>query len=282
MSCSMNYIEIKAPAKINIGLSILSKRADGFHNLSTLFYPISDLFDVLIFEPSDNFIFVCNSDSIPNDHSNLVVKAKNMLEMVTEKSIKVKITLNKQIPSQAGLGGGSSDAAATLISLNEMFHLGLKYEQLINLSLQLGSDVPFFIKSKPAIGTSRGEVLDYLDLEITEPILLINPGINISTKEAFQNIDTLDAMFDFRSIIVNNKLDFALMKSNVKNDFEKYVFEKYPVIEKIKKQLYENGALFALMSGSGSSVYGIFPTEEIAYTASRLFPREYFVFLSNT
>jgi 4-diphosphocytidyl-2-C-methyl-D-erythritol kinase len=277
----MNYIEIKAPAKINIGLSILSKRADGFHNLSTLFYPISDLFDVLIFEPSDDFIFVCNSDSIPNDHSNLVVKAKNILEMVTERSIKVKITLNKQIPSQAGLGGGSSDAAATLISLNEMFHLGLKYEQLINLSLQLGSDVPFFIKSKPAIGASRGEVLDYLDLEITEPILLINPGINIPTRVAFQNIVPLDTWFDFRSIIVNNKLDYTLMKSNVKNDFEKYVFKKYPVIEKIKKQLYENGALFALMSGSGSSVYGIFPTEEIAYTASRLFPKEYFVFLSN-
>lgn len=276
----MNYIEIKAPAKINIGLSILSKRADGFHNLSTLFYPISDLFDVLIFEPAVNFSFVCNSDSIPNDHSNLVVKAKNILEMVTERSIKVKITLNKQIPSQAGLGGGSSDAAATLISLNEMFHLGLKYEQLINLSLQLGSDVPFFIRSKPAIGASRGEVLDYLDLEITEPILLINPGINIPTRVAFQNIVPLDTWFDFRSIIVNNKLDYALMKSNVKNDFEKYVFEKYPVIEKIKKQLYENGALFALMSGSGSSVYGIFPDITAAETAKQNISKDYFCFLS--
>lgn len=277
----MNYIEIKAPAKINIGLSILSKRADGFHNLSTLFCPISDLFDVLTFEPSDDFIFECNTDSVPNDHSNLVVKAKNILEMVTEKRINVKITLNKQIPSQAGLGGGSSDAAATLISLNEMFRLGLTYEQLINLSLKLGSDVPFFIKSKPAIGTSRGEILDYLDLEITEPILLINPGINISTKEAFQNIAPLDAGFDFRSIIVHDKLDYALMKSNVKNDFEKYVFGKYPVIERIKKQLYNNGALFALMSGSGSTVYGIFPTAEMAFATSKLFPKEYFVFLSN-
>lgn len=276
----MKYIEIKAPAKINIGLSILSKRVDGFHNLSTLFYPISDLFDLLILEPSDDFFFECNTDSVPSDHSNIVVKAKNILEMVTGRRINVKITLKKEIPSQAGLGGGSSDAAATLISLNEMFRLGLKQQQLIDIALQLGSDVPFFIRSKPAIGTFRGEILDYLDLEITEPILLINPGINISTKEAFQNIEPVDSTFDFRSIIADNKLDYTLMKSNVKNDFEKYVFEKYPEIEKIKKQLYEYGALFALMSGSGSTVYGIFPDITAAEMAKQNISKDYFCFLS--
>ena len=276
----MKYIEIKAPAKINIGLSILSKRVDGFHNLSTLFYPVNDLFDLLIFEPAVNFSFVCNSDSVPNDQSNLVVKAKNILETFSGKSIKVKITLNKEIPSQAGLGGGSSDAAATLISLNEMFHLGLKYEQLINLSLQLGSDVPFFIKSKPAIGTSRGELLDYIDLDITEPILLINPGINISTKEAFQNIVPDNVRFDFRTLIRETKLDYTMMKSTVKNDFEKYVFKEFPEIAEIKDSLYEYGALFALMSGSGSTVYGIFPDITAAEMAKQNIPKDYFCFLS--
>ena len=120
----MKYMEIKAPAKINIGLNILEKRKDGYHNLSTLFYPIVDLYDVLTFELSDQFDFKCNTSSVPNDDTNLVVKAKSLLENVSGKKINVKINLEKNIPSQAGLGGGSSDAAATLISLNEMFQLG--------------------------------------------------------------------------------------------------------------------------------------------------------------
>lgn len=276
----MKYIEIKAPAKINIGLSILSKRLDGFHNLSTLFYPINDLFDILTFEPSDNFRFDCDSNSVPNDQYNLVVKAKNILESFSGKSIKVKITLKKVIPSQAGLGGGSSDAAATLISLNEMFQLGIKHEQLIELALQLGSDVPFFIKSKPAIGTSRGEVLDYLDLDIPEPILIINPRINISTKEAFNNISPEIIKFDFRTLIRESKLDYALMRSVVKNDFEKYAFNKYPEIGKLKNSLYEYGALFSLMSGSGSTVYGIFQNVRMAEDAIKNVSKDYYCYLS--
>ena len=277
----MNYIEIKAPAKINIGLSILSKRVDGFHNLSTLFYPISDLFDVLMFEQANQFEFYCDSDLVPRDNSNLVVKAKNILEEVTGKILKVKIELQKNIPSQAGLGGGSSDAAATLISLNEMFKLNLNYDKLIELSLQLGSDVPFFIKSKPAIGSSRGETLDYVDLEIYEPILIVNPGINISTKEAFQNVSPKNDQFDLHSVIKDGKLDYEIMKRNLKNDFENYVFNKYPEIEGIKKQFDNDGAIFSLLSGSGSTVYGIFPNIKLAEIAKSKIPEKYFSFLSN-
>jgi 4-diphosphocytidyl-2-C-methyl-D-erythritol kinase len=277
----MNYIEIKAPAKINLGLSIFSKRADGFHNLSTLFYPIVDLFDVLIFEHANQFEFQCDSDLVPGDHSNLVVKAKNILEEVTGKTIKVKIELQKKIPSQAGLGGGSSDAAAALISLNEMFQLNLNHDQLINLSLQLGSDVPFFIRSKPAIGSSRGEILDYVDLEINEPILIVNPGINISTKEAFRNISPQNFQFDLHSIINDGKLNYNIIGREIKNDFENYVFKKYPEIEEIKKQFYKDGAIFALLSGSGSTVYGIFPNIELAGKAKSNISKNYFSFLSN-
>jgi 4-diphosphocytidyl-2-C-methyl-D-erythritol kinase len=277
----MKYIEIKAPAKINIGLNILSKRDDGFHNLSTLFYPIVDLYDVLTFELSDHFNFKCNTNIIPNDDSNLVVKAKNLLEKISGKKINVKINLEKNIPSQAGLGGGSSDAAATLISLNEMFQLRIDDKKLNELALQLGSDVSFFIKSKPAIGTYRGEILEYVDLEITEPILIVNPGINISTKEAFQNIYPNNSNTDFRSLIEKEKLNYDIARSEVKNDFEKFVFGKYPVIENIKLKLYQDGALLALLSGSGSSVYGIFPDLKSAEIAKQHHHKNHYCFLSN-
>jgi 4-diphosphocytidyl-2-C-methyl-D-erythritol kinase len=277
----MNYIEIKAPAKINIGLDILSKRDDGYHNISTLFYPINDLHDILTFEPSDQFEFHCNSELIPLDSSNLVVKAKNLLERVTKSKIDVKITLIKNIPSQAGLGGGSSDAAATLLSLNEMFNLGLEYVQLIDLALQLGSDVPFFIKAKPAIGTSRGEILKHVELEIKEPILIINPHINISTKEAFNNISPSKQIFNYNAAIIKSGLNYSELKHNLKNDFEEYVFEKYSEIAEIKTLLYNKGALFSLMSGSGSTVYGIFPDLVKAEYAIKSLPKEYFIFLSS-
>ncbi|NMB80305.1 MAG: 4-(cytidine 5'-diphospho)-2-C-methyl-D-erythritol kinase, partial [Ignavibacteria bacterium] len=183
----MKYIEIKAPAKINIGLHILNKRDDGYHNIHTLFYPICDLYDQLKFTLADEFEFTCNDASIPNDENNLVVKAKLLLENHINKKLNVKIDLEKNIPSQAGLGGGSSDAAATLISLNEMFNLNLNYEKLNSMALSLGSDVPFFIKAKPAIGKSRGEILEYIDLEINEYIVIVKSEINISTKEDFNN-----------------------------------------------------------------------------------------------
>jgi len=277
----MKYIEIKAPAKINIGLNILEKRKDGFHNLSTLFYPIVDLYDLLTFELADKFDFKCNTNTVPNDDSNLVVKAINLLEKISGRKINVKISLEKNIPSQAGLGGGSSDAAATLISLNEMFQLKLDHKKLNELALQLGSDVPFFIKSKPAIGTSRGEILEFVDLDITEPILIINPGINISTKEAFQNIVPKYSRIDFHSLIKSEKLNYSLVRSEVKNDFEEFVFSKYPEIENIKLKLYQDGALFALMSGSGSSVYGIFPDLNSAETAKQHYHKNHFCLLSN-
>ena len=277
----MRYIEIKAPAKINIGLSVLSKREDGFHNLSTLFYPIKDLFDLLTFELSSEFSFNCSDPSLPVGEENLVVKAKNLLEQVSGKKLNAKIGLIKNIPSQAGLGGGSSDAAAALISLNELFRLNLRSDHLRDLSLKLGSDVPFFLRSLPAIGKSRGEILEPVDLEITEPILIVNPRINISTKEAFQNIIPENSEPDYRSVIQNERLNYRLMKAVVVNDFEKYAFETFPEIEKIKKDLYGYGAVFAQMSGSGSTVYGIFPDMKSAEDAKKSFPTNYLCFLSN-
>jgi 4-diphosphocytidyl-2-C-methyl-D-erythritol kinase len=276
----MKYIEIKAPAKINIGLNILNKRNDGYHNLYTLFIPLNDLYDRLKFTISDRFDFFCNDSSIPNDENNLVVKAKLLLEKQFGVILNVKIELEKSIPTQAGLGGGSSDAAATLISLNELFKLGLSFNQLIELALLLGSDVPFFIKAQPAIGKSRGEILEFIDLEIREIIVVINPRINISTKEAFQNIKPLDRHINIKSFIINNRLDYNSLKNNVKNDFEENVFYLHPEIKEIKNKLYEFGALFSMMSGSGSTVYGIFQSETEAKKATENFPKNYFCWIS--
>ena len=239
----MKRIEIKAPAKINIGLDVLSKREDGYHNLNTLFYPILDLFDVLIFEWSERFEFICNASSIPNDESNLVVKAAKLLENFSGKSITAKSELRKNIPSQAGLGGGSSDAAATLISINEMFQLGIKYEKMLELALELGSDVPFFIKAKPAIGTSRGEALKMVNVDIEEPILIVNPGINVSTKEAFSNIKGNEAASDFLALITEGKFSYSLARALIKNDFESisasFLLKNNNVLEEIIIEISE-------------------------------------------
>ncbi|MDP2037743.1 MAG: 4-(cytidine 5'-diphospho)-2-C-methyl-D-erythritol kinase [Ignavibacteria bacterium] len=276
----MKLIEIKAPAKINIGLDVLSKREDGYHNLNTLFYPIPDLFDTLLIERSEKYEFICDSSFVPTDESNLVVKALRLLEKHSNKQIKARIELKKNIPSQAGLGGGSSDAAATLISLNEMFQLEIKHERMLELALELGSDVPFFIKAKPASGTSRGEKLEFVNVEIVEPILIVNPRINVSTKEAFSNIATNSSATNFRSVISEEKLDYSLARVLIKNDFEPTVFGLHPEIGEIKKTLYECGALFALMSGTGSTVYGIFPNTELAEKTKDKFTKSYFCFTS--
>ena len=275
----MKSIEIKAPGKINIGLNIVSKRNDGFHNLETLFYPIHDLFDMLTFERDSHFSFKSNDSRISDDDNNLIVKAKQILEIVTNKKITAKIFLNKTIPIGAGMGGGSSDAAVTLVCLNELFGLGLSFDILSNLALELGSDVPFFLRAKPAIGKSRGEKLQLVDVEIDKPILIINPGIHISTKDAFENIVPRKPEISYEDVSKRMN-DFEFLKNSVTNDFEENIFGLFPEIKKIKKMLYDNGAKFALMTGTGSTVFGVFENGSLAESAKELLPENYFTFIS--
>jgi len=277
----MKFIEIKAPAKINIGLRVLEKRNDGYHNIYTLFYPIRDLFDTITFELSDNFEFISNLRVTENDEDNLIIKSKRMLEKIFNKNFNVKINLIKRIPAGSGLGGGSSDAAATLISLNELFKLGLKYEQLLSIALELGSDVPFFIKALPAIGKSRGEVLEHIEIENDLPILIVNPNITIPTKEIYQLIKPKYDYYDYKEIIQNNNFDYSLMKEKIINDFEEIVFQKYPEIKNIKEILYAEGAIYASMSGTGSTVFGFFESLEKINKAKECFPPEYFCWINN-
>lgn len=275
----MKKIEIKAPAKINIGLNIVSKREDGYHNLETFFYPIHDLYDHIVFEKADSFSFSCSAPELDND-SNLIIKAVRLLEEIKKMHVNVSITCEKNIPAGAGLGGGSSDAAAVLLSLNEMYYLGLKYEELVTLALLLGSDVPFFLKSKPAAGKSRGEKLIHLPVEIDRYILLVNPGIHISTGEAFSSISPTPSNIEYEKVFGVEKLDIDNALKDIRNDFEESVFARHPEIKEIKDMMYKSGACFSLMSGSGSTVYGFFKALEDAEKAKGEFPSSYFTFVS--
>ncbi|HEX2962377.1 MAG TPA: 4-(cytidine 5'-diphospho)-2-C-methyl-D-erythritol kinase [Ignavibacteriales bacterium] len=275
----MDYLEIKAPAKINLGLFVTEKRSDGFHNIETVFYPVYDLFDELIFSRCGTFEFHSDVKEI-EDENNLIVKAKKLLEENSGKKLNVKIELKKTIPMGAGMGGGSSDAAAALVSLNEMFQLNFNMDQMREFALALGSDVPFFIKPRSAFAHGRGELLTMLNLDIPYPVLIVNPGIHISTKEAYQNVKVGPAPFDLRmieSICWNNIPDCI---KYVTNSFEEYAFNKYPEIEGIKDLMYRKGAMFSLMTGSGSTVFGIFPTREEAEAVQNTLPKDYFTFLS--
>ncbi len=276
----MKYIEIKAPAKINIGLNIVEKRTDGFHNLETFFYPINDLYDTLTFELCSGFEFHCDQSELNNVTDNLVVKAIRILEKNAGRILPVKINLTKRIPTGAGLGGGSSDAAATLISLNELFRLNFSNEQLTEFALQLGSDVPFFLKAKPAIGRARGENLTHIDFEIPYHIVLVNSGIHVSTKQAFSEIHPTPSQIDYDEVF--QSIDsFRQKKHLIVNDFENYVFLKHPEVKSIKEAFKDLNAEFTLMSGSGSTVYGFFKDENKIEELKRLLPDKYLYIASS-
>jgi 4-diphosphocytidyl-2-C-methyl-D-erythritol kinase len=274
----MEEIIIKAPAKINIGLNIINKREDGFHNLETIFYPIS-LSDTIKISPSDSLKFSTNSDFLASENDNIILKAVRLLEKKCSVKINLNIRLEKHIPVGAGLGGGSSDGAAVLKLLNQLYELRLSEHDLIGLALQLGSDIPFFIRSMPAFAESRGEILRSIDLKITTPVLIVNPGIHISTKWAFQNI-TPGKWKHPLSDIFKEKQDIKNLKDLILNDFETVCFEHYPKLNNIKQILYSLGAYFALMSGSGSSFFGIFPDINSAKTACEYFSKQnYFTWI---
>lgn len=275
----MKSITVKSPAKINLGLRILKKRDDGFHDIHTLFYPLYDLYDEMIFRRSDKDFITGNFPTELN-HNNLIKRAKVYLENFVNKKLPCEIVLNKNLPIGAGLGGGSSNAATTLISLNELFNLNLDDKILHKIALDLGSDVPFFLKAKPAIGKSRGEVLELIDLEIPFPILIVNPRINISTKEIFSKVKPINCELDFKNIDVRSKNGLVDLQKRLTNDFEEIVFTEYSEIKSIYDSLIKHGALFCRMSGTGSTVYAIFEDEYSARKAKNIFPEKYFLFIS--
>jgi 4-diphosphocytidyl-2-C-methyl-D-erythritol kinase len=259
-------------AKINLGLRIVSKRNDGYHNLNTVFYPLP-FYDILELVRSDNYqqevFFTTSGKEISGDtSSNLCIKAYYLLKQSFPEIPSIMLHLHKNIPMGAGLGGGSADGAFMIKLLNEKFQLNLDDEKMKNYALQLGSDCPFFIGNKPAHATGRGEVLNEISCDLSsKSFLLINPGIHVSTAEAFSKI-TISENAQSCSEIINQPIE--KWPSILVNDFEKTVFSHHPSIEKIKNRLYDAGAIYASMTGSGSTVFGIFanPIQENLFTDS--------------
>jgi 4-diphosphocytidyl-2-C-methyl-D-erythritol kinase len=274
----MDKITVESPAKINLGLNIIAKREDGYHNLETIFIPIL-LSDKLTFIKSDVPSVETNSELLNKQQNNLVTKAINLLEEITGNTISVKIYIDKAIPIGGGLGGGSSDAATTLKTINKIFNLNLEREELIQIALKLGSDVPYFLNPVPAFAESRGEILHPLNAEIPYPILVVNPGINIETKWAFQKINPSIPVHSLQTMKSKELNDLDYLKENIKNDFEEIIFKEFPLTKEIKENLYKQGANFALMSGTGSTIFGIFSNLQKAYWAEEFFKRNYFTFL---
>lgn len=244
------------PCKINLGLNVIEKRSDGYHNLETVFYPIP-LNDIVEIIPANATQFIASGIAIPGENStNLCLKAYELLRSVYNLTA-VEIRLHKVIPTGAGLGGGSSDAAHTLRLLNQLFNLQLSVAQLKDYAQQLGSDCAFFIEDKPMLGLGRGEILQPIQISLKGKFLvLLKPDIHVSTAEAYKGVKPTSAQPRVKDIIEN--IPLQEWKHVLKNDFETSVFQSHSIIRKCKEELYAAGAIYACMSGSGSSVFGLF------------------------
>lgn len=243
--------------KLNIGLYITSKRADGYHNLETIFYPVMGLKDVLEVVPTETTNIALHGKTVAGDkYDNLVWKAYQLLKKDFPNIPALSIHLLKNIPMGAGMGGGSADGAFMIRLLNDYGALGLTNEAMISYALQLGSDCPFFIENTPQYATGRGEVMQPVAVDLSAySIQLICPQVHVSTAAAFKMITPKPAAFDLRQLPV---LPIERWKDNVSNDFEAPVFAQHPELAAIKEQLYAQGAIYAAMSGSGSTLFGIF------------------------
>ncbi len=270
--------------KINLGLHIVGKREDGFHNLETVFYPVpfKDALELITSTDKDIEFTVTGLAVEGNAADNLCVKAYHLLKKDFPEVPAVKIHLHKAIPLGAGLGGGSADAAFMLKLLNEKFHLNLSTAQLLKYALQLGSDCPFFIINKPCFATGRGEVLEEITLDLSAyKIVLINPGIHINTGWAFTNNTPALPEKSIKKII---QQPVDTWKDELKNDFETAVFIAHPAVKAIKEALYAQGAIYASMSGSGSTVFGIFKQDTVDNThtvTNTLKNKNYFIKIIN-
>jgi 4-diphosphocytidyl-2-C-methyl-D-erythritol kinase len=248
-------------AKINIGLNITERRPDGYHNIESVFYPINlqDAVEIKTIEgeePQGGYKLKVSGtilDGTPDD--NLVVKAYQLLRKDFNFPAQ-KIHLYKHIPVGAGLGGGSSDAAAIIKMLNEKFALGLTSEQMQNYAVQIGADCPFFINNTPVFATGIGNIFTPIEFSLHgKTIIFVKPDIFVSTRDAYALVKPSPAAIPLTEAI---KQPISEWKQIITNDFEKSVFAKYPEIAAIKDKLYDMGAIYASMSGSGSAVYGIF------------------------
>jgi 4-diphosphocytidyl-2-C-methyl-D-erythritol kinase len=251
----------RAYAKINLGLIVRNKRQDGFHNIETIFHTI-DLFDEIGLKESSVVTVTSSDHAAPGGDVNIAHKAAVLLQRRCRTDRGATIHLEKRIPVGAGLGGGSSDAAAMLRELPAMWGMTLDDRTLQELALELGSDVPYFLGRGSAYATGRGERLEYFRLDVPYWILVCHPKIHISTAWAYAQVSPSSRQIDLRSIVIEGMSDPAILASRLTNDFEQVVFARYPAVGRVKEAMLQHGAVFALMSGSGSSVFGFFRNED--------------------
>lgn len=258
--------------KINIGLNIVAKRTDGYHDLETVFYPVAIKDALEVIRSTETTFQVSGLAVAGNEEDNLCLKAYRLLKQDFPELPQVSIHLLKAIPMGAGLGGGSSNGAFMLSMLNKKFQLQLTNEQLINYALQLGSDCPFFIINSPCFATGRGEKLTPVHVDLSAyRLVVVNPGIHVSTKEAFSKLTPKTPAKPVQEAI---EQPVDTWRKNIVNDFEEAVFRLYPEIKEIKTTLYSAGAIYASMTGTGSTVFALFEASSIP---DFLFPGHYYI-----
>ena len=243
-------------AKINLGLNIVSKRDDEFHNIETFFIPVKELADALEFIPSKKTVLTLSGIDIEgNPADNMVLKAYYLLKEPFDLP-PLSIHLHKFIPAGAGLGGGSSDASFMLKALKDYFNLPIENKEMLELAGRLGSDCAFFVINKPALARGKGEILQPIEMELKgRHYLIIKPYFSVNTRDAYSGVQPAQPMHSLADLI---KLPMAEWKDSIRNDFEPSVFKRFPELGIIKQAMYEMDAIYAAMSGSGSAIFGIF------------------------
>lgn len=290
---------VRSSAKINLALEVLGKREDGFHNINSIFTTVG-IYDEIEISPNPENKDIClvqGNKILASEQNNICTRAVLELRRYVQNSYLlkgennqperrardwksqdgVKILLKKNIPIGAGMGGGSSNAASVILALNEMWNLELSKQELRKIAANLGSDVPFFLQGKTAIAKSRGEELLHLDIGFSCFALVINIGIHISTPWAYNKLNraiTVEAT-DLQAALNKALSDSRYYKELFVNHFEEPIFNEYKILENVKNELYIRGAFFALMSGSGSTIFGLFENKEAAEEAKIYFRKKY-------
>ena len=263
-------MKLKANCKINLGLDVLRKRSDGYHDLSTIMLPVHGLYDIVEVEPSTENIFLTKGMEIDCDpEQNICLKALKIMQ--EQYGIGgATITLDKRIPFGAGLGGGSADGTAVIVALNEIYNLNLTEEELIAVATKLGSDTAFFVRNTPQHCEGRGEVMTPIELQTKGLwLVLIKPDESVSTREAYAGVTP-----QLPAIPLTERLlePIESWQTVVKNDFEPSVFAAHPKLADIKQMLLDKGAVYAAMSGSGSTIFGLFQDKQSAEAFSQITP----------
>ena len=266
-------MKIKANCKINIGLDVLRRREDGFHDLSTVMIPVKGLYDIVEVEPIEGNAAEFRSLGLRidcADEDNICVKAHRLMQERYAVG-GVRITLDKRVPFGAGLGGGSADGTAVIVAINELFSLNLSERELIDAAAILGSDTAFFVRNTPQLCEGRGEVMTPIEIPQLRGrwIVLVKPDEGVSTREAYAGVCPAIPEVELTERL---KSPIEEWQQSIKNDFEKSVFAAHPAIGELKQQLIDCGAAYAAMSGSGSTVFGIFHSQEQAQQLAHLTP----------